>query len=102
MPFYELVCIARSHLVESNLKDLIRTSATQVLERGGVQLPHRVKRHQQYHANGHYWMMHFDSNPLVVQDLGKKLLVDSRVLRHTFVKLGDKLDTVVTRPDKSL
>ncbi|CAO3595442.1 unnamed protein product [Absidia cylindrospora] len=81
MPFYELVCIARSHLVESNLKDLIRTSATQVLQQGGVvrgfdnwgnkQLPHRVKRHQQYHTEGHYFMMHFDSNPRIVQDLVK-------------------------------
>ncbi|CAO3612346.1 unnamed protein product [Cunninghamella blakesleeana] len=111
MPFYELVCIARSHLVETNLKDLIKTSATQVLQRGGVvrgfdnwgdkQLPHGIKRHQEYHTNGHYWLMHFDANPLIVQDLNKKLLVDSRVLRHTFIKLGDKLDTVVARPDKS-
>ena len=45
--------------------------------------------------------MHFDANPLIVQDMGKKLSVDSRVLRHTFVKLGDKLDTVIARPDKS-
>lgn len=48
-----------------------------------------------------YWLMHFDANPLIVQELGKKLLVDSRVLRHTFVKLGDKLETVVARPDKT-
>ncbi|KAI9494681.1 30S ribosomal protein S6 [Zychaea mexicana] len=111
MPFYELVCIARSTLAESNLKDLVKTSATQVLNRGGVvrgfdnwgekKLPHRIKRHQEYFTDGQYWIMHFDANPLIVQDLGKKLLVDSRVLRHTFVKLGDKLDTVIARPDKS-
>lgn len=44
--------------------------------------------------------MHFDSNPLIVHELGRKLLVDPRVLRHTFIKLGDRLDTVVERPDK--
>ncbi|KAI9318102.1 30S ribosomal protein S6 [Dichotomocladium elegans] len=111
MPFYELVCIARSHLAQSNLKDLIRSSATQVLQRGGVvrnlenwgdmKLPHRIKRHQEYFTEGQYLIMHFDANPLIVQDLGKKLLVDSRVLRHTFIKLGDKLETVVARPDKT-
>jgi small subunit ribosomal protein S6 len=48
-----------------------------------------------------YWAMHFDANPLIVQELGKKLSVDTRVLRHTFIKLGDKLETVVARPDKT-
>jgi small subunit ribosomal protein S6 len=45
--------------------------------------------------------MHFDANPLIIQELGKKLAVDTRVLRHTFIKLGDKLETVVARPDKT-
>ncbi|KAI9030055.1 30S ribosomal protein S6 [Phycomyces nitens] len=112
MPFYELVCIARAHLVESNLKDLIKSSASQVLQRGGVvrgfdnwgemKIPHRIKRHQAYFNEGQYWVMHFDANPLIVKDLSKNLLVDSRVLRHTFIKLGDKLETSIARPDKSL
>ncbi|EIE76330.1 hypothetical protein G6F46_002484 [Rhizopus delemar] len=111
MPFYELVCIARHNIVESNLKDLLKTSAKQVLNRGGVvrgfdnlgdmKIPHRIKRHQEYFTDGRYWTMHFDANPLVVQDLGKKLAVDTRVLRHTFIKLGDKLETVIQRPDKT-
>ncbi|ORY94002.1 30S ribosomal protein S6 [Syncephalastrum racemosum] len=112
MPFYELVCIARSKLVENNLRDLIKTTATHVMNQGGVvrgfdnlgtekKLPHRIKRHQEYHTKGDFWVMHFHANPLMVQNLSKKLLVDSRVLRHTFIKLGDKLDTIITRPDKS-
>jgi small subunit ribosomal protein S6 len=52
-------------------------------------------------TNNRYWAMHFDANPLIAQELGKKLAVDTRVLRHTFVKLGDKLETVVARPDKT-
>ncbi|CAO3613584.1 unnamed protein product [Mucor hiemalis] len=106
MPFYELVCIARHNIVE-----ILKTSAKQVLNRGGVvrgfdnwgdmKIPHRIKRHQEYFTDGRYWAMHFDANPLIVQDLSKKLAVDTRVLRHTFIKLGDKLDTVVARPDKT-
>ncbi|KAL9548404.1 hypothetical protein PS6_006621 [Mucor atramentarius] len=118
MPFYELVCIARHNIVESNLKDLLKTSAKQVINRGGVvrgfdnwgdmKIPHRIKRHQEYFTDGsmliqefRYWAMHFDANPLIIQELGKKLAVDTRVLRHTFIKLGDKLETVVARPDKT-
>lgn len=47
---------------QGNLKDLIRTSATQILEKGGVvrgfdnwgdrPLPHRIKRHQEYFNEG--------------------------------------------------
>ncbi|KAF7721759.1 hypothetical protein EC973_004153 [Apophysomyces ossiformis] len=111
MPFYELVCIARHQLAENNLKDLIKSSATQILQRGGVvrgfdswgemKLPHRIKRHQQHFTHGQYWVMHFDSNPLIAQELGKRLLVDTRVLRHTFIKLGDKLETTIARPDRT-
>ena len=50
------------HVAQGNLKDLIRTSATQILEKGGVvrgfdnwgdrPLPHRIKRHQEYFNEG--------------------------------------------------
>ncbi|KAI8971682.1 30S ribosomal protein S6 [Mycotypha africana] len=110
MPFYELVCIARHNMLEGNLKDLLKTSAKHVVSRGGVvrgfdnwgemKIPHRIKRHQEYHTDGRYWTMHFYANPLILQDLGKQLSVDSRVLRHTFIKLGEKLEDVVERPDK--
>ncbi|KAG2186300.1 hypothetical protein INT43_002738 [Umbelopsis isabellina] len=111
MPFYELVCIARSNLAKTNMHDLLKTSASQVLDKGGVvrgfenwgsrNLPHRIKRHQQYFDSGHYWLMHFDANPGTVQDLGKKLRVDPRVLRHTVVKLGSKLEHITARPEKT-
>jgi small subunit ribosomal protein S6 len=48
-----------------------------------------------------YWLMHFDANPGTVQDLGKKLRVDPRVLRHTVVKLGSKLEHITARPEKT-
>jgi small subunit ribosomal protein S6 len=48
-----------------------------------------------------YWLMHFDANPTTVQELGKKLRVDPRVLRHTVIKLGSKLDDVTARPEKT-
>jgi small subunit ribosomal protein S6 len=123
------------------LQDLLKTSALQVLDKGGVVrgfenwgsriLPHRIKRHQQYFNSGQYvvvviyelviqlsmaitnvlvtffstifsyWLMHFDANPTTVQELGKKLRVDPRVLRHNVIKLGSKLEDVTARPEKT-
>ncbi|KAL1921465.1 mitochondrial 37S ribosomal protein bS6m [Calcarisporiella thermophila] len=111
MPFYELVCIARSGLAQTSLRDLVKTSTTYILDRGGVvrgfqnwgerELPHRIKRHQQKHSDGLYWVMQFDSNPQIVQELTRKMRVDPRVLRHTFIKLGTKLEDIVARPEKT-
>ncbi|ORX81710.1 30S ribosomal protein S6 [Basidiobolus meristosporus CBS 931.73] len=111
MPFYELVCISRARLSEPNLADLLRKTATQVMERGGVvrgfenmgeqALPYRMKRHQTYHSEGRYWLMHFDANPNTLTTMDAKLRVDPRVIRHTFIKLGSKLEDVVARPDKT-
>ncbi|OZJ04951.1 hypothetical protein BZG36_01746 [Bifiguratus adelaidae] len=111
MPFYELVCIARSNLLQANLKDLVRTSTLQILDHGGVvrgfqnlgdrPIPHRIKKHQVYHNDGKYWLMHFDTNPTVVEGLTKKLRTDPRVIRHTVVRLGSKLEDVLQRPDQT-
>ncbi|KAI8058562.1 30S ribosomal protein S6 [Syncephalis plumigaleata] len=111
MPFYELVCIARGRLPKQHFSELLRTSARCVLNNGGVvrgfvnlgerELPYRMKRHQLYHTRGYYWLMHFDANPATVKTLTEKLLIDTRVIRQTTIKLGDKLKEVITRPDKT-
>ncbi|RKP08781.1 30S ribosomal protein S6 [Thamnocephalis sphaerospora] len=111
MPFYELVCIARARLTPAHLSEVLRTSARTVLDRGGVvrgfqnlgerELPYRMKRHQMYHTRGRYWLMHFDANPATVNELAERLRVDTRVVRHTMIKLGDRLDSVIARPDKT-
>ncbi|CAG8533411.1 3289_t:CDS:2 [Acaulospora morrowiae] len=85
--------------------------ATHVLERGGVvrgfenwgamPLVVRTKRHQVYHTHGHFWLMHFDTNPVVLHDLRKRLNSDPRVIRGNLVKLGDKLREIAERPDKT-
>ncbi|KAJ1971308.1 hypothetical protein H4R35_005342 [Dimargaris xerosporica] len=114
MPFYELLCIAKDSLTHVNMKDLLKTSAVKVLDKGGAvrgfsyfgnkTLPHRIKRHQEYHNQGRYWMMHFDCNPLVLHDLEKSLKLDPRVLRHNVVKVKDSLQTfnyVKKQPSKA-
>jgi len=111
MPFYELLCIVRTALKEENLKDLVRNTTLDILNSGGVvrglhnwgerSLPQRMKRHQAWHYEGHYWLMHFDANPTVLAELNRKMILDHRVLRCTTFKLGDKLEYIVQRPDKS-
>ncbi|CAG8460823.1 14547_t:CDS:2 [Ambispora leptoticha] len=97
--------------MEANLKDLVRTSAKFVLERGGVvrgfenwgvlRLPTRTRRHQEYFEDGHYWLMHFDCNPIVMRELQKRFSGDPRVIRGNFVKLGEKLEDIIYRPDQT-
>ncbi|KAI9594727.1 30S ribosomal protein S6 [Syncephalis fuscata] len=111
MPFYELVCISRGRIQTAQLGDLLRTSARSILQNGGVvrgfvnlgerELPYRMKRHQLYHHRGHYWLMHFDANPATVKELTDNLRIDTRVIRQTTIKLGDKLKDIITRPDKT-
>jgi small subunit ribosomal protein S6 len=45
--------------------------------------------------------MHFDANPTTVKTLTDKLLIDTRVIRQTTIKLGDRLKEVIARPDKT-
>ncbi|RIA91374.1 30S ribosomal protein S6 [Glomus cerebriforme] len=109
--FYELICIARAGLMEANFKDLVRNSAKHVLERGGVvrgfenwgemPLAKRTRRHQEYHTRGHFWLMHFDTNPVVIAELRKMFNNDPRVIRGNIVKLGERLEDIVERPDKT-
>jgi len=48
-----------------------------------------------YHEKGFYWLMKFDAHTTVVQELSRQMLVDQRVLRHTIIKLGSKLNEIV-------
>ena len=45
--------------------------------------------------------MHFDANPATAKELAEKLRIDTRVVRQTTIKLGDRLKEVVVRPDKT-
>ncbi|KAF0439040.1 30S ribosomal protein S6 [Gigaspora margarita] len=111
MGFYELLCISRANLMEINLKNLVKITAKYVLEHGGVvrgfenwgtmPLATRTRRHQEYHTDGHFWLMHFDTNPVVLAEIRKRLNSDPRVIRCNIVKFGNKLEDIVTRPDKT-
>ncbi|KAF8976735.1 hypothetical protein BGZ46_008028 [Entomortierella lignicola] len=110
MVFYELFCTSRT-LVEVNLKDLVKQTSLIVMNKGGVvrnlkplgekRLPYRIRKHQEYHMNGYQWLMQFDANPTVVNELNKRLKVDPRVLRHAVIRLGSKLEDVVASAEKT-
>ncbi|KAJ1670834.1 hypothetical protein EV182_007974 [Spiromyces aspiralis] len=92
---------------------LVRQSAKAILDRGGVvrgfwslqkdaKLPYRMKRHQEYHTEGHYWVMHYDCNPLTNKQLMDQLKLDQRVIRHNVVKLGSVLENIITHPSRTI
>ncbi|KAF9542888.1 hypothetical protein KI688_006204 [Linnemannia hyalina] len=111
MVFYELFCISRTRLVEANLKDLVKQTSLIVMNKGGVvrnlkplgekQLPYRIRKHQEHHVQGYQWLMQFDANPTVVNELNKRLKVDPRVLRHAVIRLGSKLEDIVASAEKT-
>lgn len=47
------------------------------------------------------WLMQFDANPSVINELNKRLKVDPRVLRHAVIRLGSKLEDIVVSAEKT-
>jgi ribosomal protein S6 len=45
--------------------------------------------------------MHFDASPKIVSELKRSLGTDTRVLRWTTLKIGEKLDDVVGRRERT-
>lgn len=45
--------------------------------------------------------MHFDTNPVVITELRKMFNNDPRVIRGNIVKLGERLEDIIERPDKT-
>ncbi|RKP14411.1 30S ribosomal protein S6 [Piptocephalis cylindrospora] len=111
MPFYELVCISRAPMLPEAINSLLRSTATAVMSNGGVvrqfrnygakDLPFLMKRHGSYHAHGHTWLMLFDANPSTVGILDRQLRLDARIIRSTVVKLGERLEDVIERPEQA-
>ncbi|CAE6465479.1 unnamed protein product [Rhizoctonia solani] len=111
MPFYELLCISSHFKDYKHIKDLVTGTAQHVMNHGGVVrkitsmgtrvLPQRMRSHQQWHTNGDYWSMHFDSSPKVMQALGAHMRQDPRVIRVNTIKLGEKLEDIVKPREKT-
>ncbi|KAJ3189086.1 hypothetical protein HDU85_002711 [Gaertneriomyces sp. JEL0708] len=111
MPLYELVCIARATAAERKkvlmplTRSLIKASATHVLDNQGVVksfhlekpnefLPYRMKKHQTIFEKGDYWTMQFYSSPSAMRSLSRTLAFNENVIRHTVIKIGDKLSDI--------
>ncbi|KAE8210607.1 hypothetical protein CF319_g1703 [Tilletia indica] len=111
MPLYELFCIASSSLESGPLRDLVKSTSQLVLNNGGAvrgmqywgrrTLPQRTRRHQQYHTDGDYFLLHFDTNPRVLSTLSSRLRADPRVIRWTTLKLGERRLSEIVPPGTS-
>ncbi|PIA16671.1 hypothetical protein COEREDRAFT_81037 [Coemansia reversa NRRL 1564] len=93
-------------MTQASTRDMLKRSALTVLDRGGAvrgfvnigrnqPLPHRIKRHMEYHTHGSYWLMHFFSNPKTTSVLMEQLKLDVRVIRCNVVKVADTLNKMV-------
>lgn len=112
MPFYQLFCIASHFREYKHIKDLVTMSAMHVMNEGGVvrnigfdgtkTLPERMRRHKQYYTIGDYWTMDFDTSPRTLRTLAGMMRRDQRVIRWTMLKLGEKAEDVVIKPEQTV
>ncbi|KAK7687113.1 hypothetical protein QCA50_009615 [Cerrena zonata] len=106
MPLYRMLCISPHYPDSTHIKKLVKTTALQVMNSGGVvrnikswgalTLPQRMRRHKQIYNVGHYWTMTFDTSPRTLKDLGASLRQDPAVIRWTMLKQGEKAEDIVT------
>ncbi|KAG6842181.1 hypothetical protein C0991_001674 [Blastosporella zonata] len=112
MPFYQMLCIT-THVNEyKHIKELVRQTATHVLNAGGVvrkinsmgtlTLPQRMRRHKAAHSIGDYWTLHFDTAPRTLRSLNAIMRRDPRVIRWTVLKLADKVDDVAVKGQQAI
>jgi small subunit ribosomal protein S6 len=57
-------------------------------------LPKPITKFQVQHRQGHYFIMRFDSSARIQHDIRRTLSLDPRVLRSSFVKMGDNLEDI--------
>ncbi|KAG6903025.1 hypothetical protein C0995_007458 [Termitomyces sp. Mi166 len=111
MPFYRMLCIA-THVGEYKyIRELVRQTATHVLNNGGVvreikylgtlTLPQRMRRHKAVHSVGDYWTLHFDTAPRTLRTLNAIMRGDPRVIRWTVLKLADKVEDIAKEGQKA-
>ncbi|KAF5322154.1 hypothetical protein D9619_001897 [Psilocybe cf. subviscida] len=104
MPLYEMLCITTHVSTYAHIRELVRQSATHVMNNGGVvrninswgtlTLPQRMKRHGPLQSVGDYWTLHFDASPRTLRSLNGIMRRDPRVLRWTVLKLADKIEDI--------
>ncbi|EIM79907.1 uncharacterized protein STEHIDRAFT_68936 [Stereum hirsutum FP-91666 SS1] len=105
MPLYNILVIAAHNPQYIHIKELVRQSALQILDNGGVvrslnymgtqTLPQRMRRHKQIFEHGDYWTMSFDASPKSQKSLSSILRKDPRVIRSTVIKMGERPEELI-------
>ncbi|PVG02360.1 hypothetical protein CPB86DRAFT_804659 [Serendipita vermifera] len=111
MPFYQLLCISTHYSEFKFIRTLVKTSAMHIFDSGGVVrdirflgtrvLPAKMKRHTRAQTLGDYWVMNFDANPKIMEELQARLRQDPTVLRSTTLKVGSQLMKSIQPPSRT-
>lgn len=96
MPYYYLYLIANPTLGRPELVNLLKSTASIVVERGGVvrlvenlgirHLAYVMKRHQMVASVGRYIRLQVDCNPQTLLHLDHSVRTNELVLRWSFIK----------------
>ncbi|KAH8668196.1 37S ribosomal protein-like protein Mrp17 [Tricladium varicosporioides] len=95
---YELIAIVRpGNLLE--VKEIARTAGQLILRSGGTirglnnwgvfSLPKRTRKHQAQYTQGHYFVMRYDANSAIQDNVRTTLGLDPRMIKFSTVKMGD-------------
>lgn len=101
MVLYQLICLTAHYREYQHIRELVRKTALQVLDNGGVvrrihfigtnTLPYKrvIDGHAHYVAD--FWQMNFDASPQLMRNVDRTLSKDPRVLRTGMIRLGSRI-----------
>ncbi|KAL4945828.1 hypothetical protein BDV06DRAFT_183881 [Aspergillus oleicola] len=100
---YELVAVVRPGSLKE-VREIARNAGALVIRSGGVvrgytnwgvfHLPKTITKHQARYTEGHHFIMRFDASSSVQDAVRRTLGLDPRMIRHSVVKMGDKLEEI--------
>lgn len=112
MPVYSLIAITRTATAAAASKRICK----EILASGGVvcnienwgnqPVAQPIRKHKQWHTQGHWFRLTYAASPIVVQKISSALRTDETVIRTVCEKLGNtsiaqfgcKKDIIPTAP----
>lgn len=116
MPYYELLCLAKSHLKRKELGDVLRKACRAFMDHGGTitrlvplgaqgdgprKLAYKIRQNQVTHEHAFFVNICAFSSTAAVAEVSRQLKIDERILRHGVFR-RPLLDSLLPIPDADL
>lgn len=113
MPYYELLCLAKSHLKRKELGDVLRKACRAFMDNGGTvtrlvplgaegngprKLAYKIRQNQVTHQHAFFVNICAFSSAAAVNEVSRQMKIDERILRHGVFR-RPLLDSLLPIPD---